>query len=171
MMMHKTNLICHQQLFMRSGDDFGMRIQDEMGNVIMADDEPYEDKAPAVIVSSSAFFFSSKLENGHKQVNQSSIAGLFCSDPLSFQPTFDPETEVELKKLREEREEKLKIRQVCESYVLMFILLLRILHTDHRLTGGAASKVACPERGRRARPAGRSQGRFCFMIAASFCTN
>lgn len=63
------------KLFMRSGDDFGMRIQDENGNVIGEDEELGEDVVPAVI------------------------------------PTFDPETEAELKQLRQEREKKLRERQ------------------------------------------------------------
>ena len=41
---------------MRSGDDFGMRIQDENGNVIGEDEELGEDVVPAVIVCGAMYY-------------------------------------------------------------------------------------------------------------------
>jgi hypothetical protein len=46
------NLSIHfLQLFVRSGDDFGMRVQDEVGNVIHEEEDESADAVPAVIVS------------------------------------------------------------------------------------------------------------------------
>ena len=38
------------QLFVRSGDDFGERVQDDLGNVIMAEEDFDPNKEPAVVV-------------------------------------------------------------------------------------------------------------------------
>ena len=63
-MLDNPDLLNHLQLFMRSGDDFGERVQDENGNMIFAEEE-YEDKVPDVIVCRHIFdyFFCVAPEN------------------------------------------------------------------------------------------------------------